>query len=157
MNDDAFFLKRAIELATESVTDGKGGPFGAVIVRAGAIVGEGCNRVVPTCDPTAHAELMAIRAACSALGSFHLSDCTLYASSEPCPMCLSAAYWARISRIVFANPRAEAAAAGFCDDELYDELRRPHAERRLVTIHLPVPGAAEPFRRWQNSPSRQPY
>lgn len=157
MNDDAFFLKRAIELAAESVTSGQGGPFGAVVVHAGAIVGEGRNQVVPACDPTAHAELLAIRAACSALGRFHLTDCTLYASSEPCPMCLSAAYWARISRIVFANPRAEAAAAGFCDDELYDELRLPHCERRLITIHLPIPGAAEPLFRWKNSPSHQPY
>ena len=157
MNDDEGFLRRAIQLAIDSVAGGKGGPFGAVVVRQGKIVGEGWNQVVPNQDPTAHAEVNAIRAACRRLGSFHLADCTLYASSEPCPMCLSAAYWARISRIVFANPRAEAAAAGFCDDELYDELRLPHCERRLVTVHLPIPDASDPLLRWQNDPTRQPY
>jgi len=95
---------------------------------------------------------MAIRAACRELDRFHLDGCTLYASSEPCPMCLSAAYWARISRIVFANPRSEAAEAGFCDDELYDELRLSHAERRMRTIQLVIPGADEALRLWRNNP-----
>ena len=127
-NDDRF-LARAVELAAAGSERGDGGPFGAVIVRAGEIVGEGWNRVVAGKDPTAHAEIGAIRAACAALASFHLPGCTLYASSEPCPMCLAAAYWARIERIVFANSRAEAAAIGFCDDDLYQRTgprpRRP--------------------------------
>jgi len=139
------------------VAEGEGGPFGAVVTLAGEIVGEGWNQVVPHLDPTAHAEVMAIRDASRRLDRFHLKDCTLYASSEPCPMCLSAAYWARIGRIVFANPRAEAAAAGFCDDELYDELRLPHCERRLTTIHLPIAGANEPLIDWQNNPGHQAY
>jgi guanine deaminase len=125
MNPDDFFLRRALELALKGSELGEGGPFGAVIVRAGKIIGEGWNRVVASRDPTAHAEIMAIRAACAAVDSFHLPDSTLYASSEPCPMCLAAAYWARIGRIVFANSRAEAAAIGFCDDELYSELEPP--------------------------------
>ena len=157
MNNDVFFISRAVQLAAESVADGSGGPFGAVVVRAGKIVGEGRNQVVPTRDPTAHAEVMAIRAACAVLDSFHLTGCTLYASSEPCPMCLSAAYWARVDRIVFANPRAAAAAIGFCDDELYAELRLPHAERRLETVQLPVPGADEPLLRWYRNPAKSRY
>lgn len=157
MNNDEFFLTRSIQLAAESIANGQGGPFGAVVVRDGKIVGEGSNRVVPDNDPTAHAEVIAIRAACAALGSFHLTGCTLYASSEPCPMCLSAAYWARIDRIVFANTRAEAAAIGFCDDELYCELRLPHAERSVPTEHLPLPGADAPLRAWRNSPGHIPY
>lgn len=156
MDKDEAFLARAVRLAAESITQG-GGPFGAVVVHDGTIVGEGSNRVVPDHDPTAHAEVLAIRAACTSLGNFHLAGCTLYASSEPCPMCLSAAYWARIDRIVFANTRAEAAAAGFCDDELYGELRLPHGQRSVPTQHLPLPGADEPLKRWRNSPDHIPY
>jgi tRNA(Arg) A34 adenosine deaminase TadA len=157
VSEDAVFLRRAIDLAIASVKEHGGGPFGAVIVCAGRIVGEGWNQVVPKRDPSAHAEVMAIRAACSHLDLFHLVDCTLYASSEPCPMCLSAAYWARISRIVFANPRTEAANAGFCDDELYDELRLPHSERRLPTVQLALPDADLPLRLWRNDPDRCNY
>lgn len=157
MNNDEFFLSRAIQLAAESVADGQGGPFGAVVVRDGTIIGEGSNRVVPNNDPTAHAEVMAIRAACAVAGTFHLNGCILYASSEPCPMCLSAAYWARVDRIVFANARGEAAAAGFCDDELYCELRLPHTERKIPTEHLPLPGADLPLRAWRSAPGRIPY
>ena len=153
MTDDEFFLKRAVQLAADSVALRQGGPFGAVVVSQGKIVGEGWNQVVQAKDPTAHAEVQAIRAACATLDSFHLTGCTLYASSEPCPMCLSAAYWARIGRIVFANPRTEAAAVGFCDNELYDELRLPHTERRLPTVHLAVPDAAEPLIRWHDDPN----
>jgi tRNA(Arg) A34 adenosine deaminase TadA len=157
LNDDEFFLKRAVQLAGESVAKGSGGPFGAVIVRAGKIIGEGWNQVVPNHDPTAHAEVQAIRAACASENCFHLTGCILYASSEPCPMCLSAAYWARISRIVFANPRAVAAAIGFCDDELYDELRLPHGERRMLTIHLPIADADTPLISWYKYPARSTY
>jgi guanine deaminase len=131
MNPDDQFLARAIDLAQQGSENGEGGPFGAVIVRDGKIIAEGWNRVVASGDPTAHAEISAIRSACAALGNFHLTGCTLYASSEPCPMCLSAAYWARIERIVFANSRAEAAAIGFCDDELYSELNRHFSARSI--------------------------
>lgn len=157
MNPDDIFLARAIELARQGSQQGDGGPFGAVIVRDGRIVGEGWNRVVADKDPTAHAEIAAIRIACAVLGQFHLNGCTLYASSEPCPMCLSAAYWARIERIVFANSRAEAAAIGFCDDELYDELARNCGERRVVMEHRPLPGALEPMRDWAGNPGRIAY
>lgn len=154
---DETFLRRAIDLAQANVTLGDGGPFGAVIVRHGEIIGEGWNRVIANHDPSAHAEIVAIRAACAHLGRFHLEDCTLYASSEPCPMCLSAAYWARVSRIVFANTRDEAAAIGFCDDELYAELRLPHAERRIPTTHLPLADADRPLRAWFANPDRIDY
>lgn len=157
MNPDDIFLARAIELARQGSQQGDGGPFGAVIVCEGRIIGEGWNRVVSSKDPTSHAEIAAIRMACAALGHFHLSGCTLYASSEPCPMCLSAAYWARIGRIVFANSRAEAAAIGFCDDELYDELNRVAGERSIIMEHRPLPGSLEPMRAWSSNPRRTPY
>ncbi len=157
MNPDDQFLARAIELARKAGSSGQGGPFGAVIVRDGAIVAEGCNRVIAMNDPTAHAEIGAIRSACALLASYHLTGCTLYASSEPCPMCLSAAYWARIERIVFANTRAEAAAIGFCDDELYVELNRNFSARRIVMEHRPMPGAPEPLTEWAANPTRIIY
>jgi guanine deaminase len=157
MNADDLFLARAIELALKGSELNEGGPFGAVLVRDGKIIAEGWNRVVATHDPTAHAEIMAIRTACAAVNSFHLPETTLYASSEPCPMCLSAAYWARIKRIVFANSRAEAAAIGFCDDELYSELNRHFATRRIVMEHHPMPDALLPLRHWANNPERTPY
>ncbi len=157
MNADDQFLARAIELAQKGSELGEGGPFGAVIVCDGKIIGEGWNRVVATRDPTAHAEIMAIRNACAAVDRFHLPKTTLYASSEPCPMCLAAAYWARIERIVFANSRAEAAAIGFCDDDLYGELNRPLSARSIVMEHHPLPDALRPLQRWISNPERTPY
>jgi tRNA(Arg) A34 adenosine deaminase TadA len=157
MDSDDFFLIRAVELARQGSREGLGGPFGAVVVRDGEIIGEGCNRVVADHDPTAHAEIAAIRAACAASGSFHLPGATLYASSEPCPMCLSAAYWARIERIVFANRRCDAAAIGFCDDELYCELGLPLAERRILTEHHPLADSLEPLTTWVANPQRTRY
>jgi tRNA(Arg) A34 adenosine deaminase TadA len=157
MNPDDLFLRRAIELARQGSERGEGGPFGAVLVRDGKIIAEGWNRVVASRDPTAHAEIGAIRAACAAADSFHLPNTTLYASSEPCPMCLSAAYWARIERIVFANSRAEAAAIGFCDDELYAELTRHFTARSIVMEHHPLPHSLEPLKRWAANPVRIPY
>lgn len=154
---DEVFLQRAVDLALANVERREGGPFGAVIVLNGTILAEGANQVVGNVDPTAHAEIVAIRAACRQLGQFHLPDCVLYASSEPCPMCLSAAYWARIGQVVFATPRRSAAAVGFCDDELYDELRRPSNDRRIVLRHLPLPGAETPFERWKADSARVPY
>ena len=157
MNNDELFLNAAIDLALKSVDSGDGGPFGAVIVRDGKIISQGWNRVVISNDPTAHAEVMAIRAACAAANNFHLPGATLYTSSEPCPMCLSAAYWARIERIVFANSRAEAAAIGFCDDELYSELGRHFSARSIVMEHHSMPEALLPLQRWANNPERQRY
>ncbi len=157
MNQDDLFLARAIELARMGSERGEGGPFGAVIVCDGRIVAESWNRVVASRDPTAHAEIGAIRAACAAVDSFHLPAATLYASSEPCPMCLSAAYWARITRIVFANSRAEAAAIGFCDDELYCELGRHFSARSIVMEHHPLPGSLLPLQNWASNPARVAY
>jgi tRNA(Arg) A34 adenosine deaminase TadA len=157
MNTDDRFLARAIELARQGSESGDGGPFGAVIVHDGRIIAEGWNRVIASHDPTAHAEIAAIRTACAGTGHFHLTGCTLYASSEPCPMCLSAAYWAHIDRIVFANSRAEAAAIGFCDDELYSELNRHFSSRSIVMEHLPLTGSLEPMERWAANPDRIPY
>lgn len=157
MNPDDKFLARAIDLARQGSESGEGGPFGAVLVRDGKIIAEGWNRVVISHDPTAHAEISAIRTACADQGHFHLNDCILYASSEPCPMCLSAAYWARIGRIVFANSRAEAAAIGFCDDELYGELNRHFSARSIIMEHHPMPDALAPLERWAANPGRVPY
>ncbi|AXS80082.1 nucleoside deaminase [Dechloromonas sp. HYN0024] len=157
MNTDEQFLARAVELARHGSASGAGGPFGAVIVRAGKVIAEGWNCVVASHDPTAHAEIAAIRQACAAMGNFHLSGCTLYTSSEPCPMCLSAAYWARIDRIVFANSRAEAAAIGFCDDELYSELNRHFSARSIVMEHHPLAGSLDPLTQWAADPGRTPY
>lgn len=154
---DDVFLARAIELARLGSERSEGGPFGAVIVCEGKIIAESWNRVVINNDPTAHAEITAIRSACVAVNHFHLPKTTLYASSEPCPMCLSAAYWARIERIVFANSRAEAAAIGFCDDELYGELSRHFSSRSLIMEHRPLPDALQPLRDWANNPGRVPY
>lgn len=154
---DETFLQRAVDLALTSIPRCEGGPFGAIIVRDGEVIAEGWNRVVASNDPTAHAEVVAIRAACAKLGRFHLADCVLYASSEPCPMCLSAAYWARIQRIVFANTRDQAAAIGFSDDDLYGELTLPHHARTIPIQHLPLPGAAEPLWLWKANPCRIAY
>lgn len=156
LNNDEMFLQRAIDLATESVAQ-QGGPFGAVVALDGRIVGEGSNRVVEKNDPTAHAEIEALRAAGASLGRFHLTGCVLYASSEPCPMCLAAANWARVDRIVFANPRAVAAAAGFCDDDLFAQLALPPSERNLPSTRIALPGADEPIRLWRAMDQRVPY
>ncbi len=157
MTQDDLFLARAVELAQIGSELGEGGPFGAVIVCEGKVIAEGWNRVVASRDPTAHAEIGAIRTACAAVDSFHLPNSTLYASSEPCPMCLSAAYWARIERIVFANSRAEAAAIGFCDDELYCELGRHFSARSIIMEHHPLPGSLIPLQCWFENPKRTCY
>jgi tRNA(Arg) A34 adenosine deaminase TadA len=129
-------MREAIRLARQMMLRGQGGPFGSVIVRGGAIVGRGWNQVPSTHDPTAHAEVVAIRDACRRLGTFRLEDCELYASCEPCPMCLGAIYWARLGGVYYAATRADAAAAGFQDDFLYEELGRPAGQRRLPTRQL---------------------
>ena len=120
-------MREAIRLSEEAVRSGRGGPFGCVVVRAGKVVGRGSNQVTSTCDPTAHAEIVAIRDACRTLATFQLADCALYASCEPCPMCLSAVYWARIPSVFYGNTRRDAAAAGFDDEFVYSEM--PAARR----------------------------
>jgi guanine deaminase len=151
------YLARAIALSRESMESGSGGPFGAVIVRAGRILAEGTNRVTATNDPTAHAEIVAIRDAARALGDFRLTGCDLYASCEPCPMCLAAAHWARVDRIVFAASREDAARAGFDDAFLYQELAEPLAARSIPTIRIPSPEAAAVLKAWTDFPGRVPY
>ena len=151
------FLRRAIALATENVMHGNGGPFGAVIVRDERIIGEGANSVTATNDPTAHAEVNAIRTAARALGTFDLSGCELYTSCEPCPMCLAATYWARISAIYYAANAADAARAGFDDAFLYNELRKDHAARSLPSQQLLADEAWASFKAWIDSPNKIEY
>jgi tRNA(Arg) A34 adenosine deaminase TadA len=151
------FLRRAIALATENVLRGAGGPFGAVIVRDGRIVGEGVNTVTAAHDPTAHGEVNAIRAACKALGTFSLAGCELYTSCEPCPMCLAAAYWARIDSIYYGARAADAARAGFDDAFLYDELRKDKAERKLPARQLLGDEAWASFAAWIASGNKIMY
>lgn len=150
------FLREAVQLATESVREG-GGPFGAVVVRDGEIVATGTNRVVPDSDPTAHAEVVAVRAACEALGTFQLDDCDVYASTEPCPMCMGALYWARPRRVFFASGREEAALAGFDDQFIYDELARTVDARDLDTRRIDVPEAGLEFEAWEALEGRVEY
>lgn len=133
MRDDERFLREAIALAREGMDRNEGGPFGCVIVKDGQVIGRGNNRVTSSNDPTAHAEVVAIREACRSLGAFQLDGCTLYTSCEPCPMCLGAIYWARPDRIVFAATREDAAEAGFDDQLIYDELPLPPEQRRIPT------------------------
>ena len=150
-------MRRAIALATENVRTNSGGPFGAVIVRNGAVVGEGVNRVTIENDPTAHAEVCAIRAACRSLGVFSLPGCEIYTSCEPCPMCLSAIYWAHIDRIFFGNDSADAARAEFDDAALYRELALPVSQRSIPAAMLLHDQAWESFRLWLESPNRIHY
>lgn len=154
---DTGFLARAIELAVEGVRNDRGGPFGAVVVCDGAIVGEGCNQVTSQADPTAHAEIVAIRQACARLARHELAGCTLYASCEPCPMCLAAILWSRLDGLVYAATRADAAAAGFDDDRFHRELRKPDAERELVARHVRVETGSAPFDAWRAKADRVPY
>lgn len=154
---DPEFLRRAIALATENVRSGHGGPFAAVIVRDGRIVAEGVNTVTAANDPTAHGEVNAIRAACRALGTFTLSGCTLYTSCEPCPMCLAAAYWARLDAVFYASSAADAARAGFDDAFLYDELRKSEGERTLPMTQLLREEAWESFAAWIASETKMEY
>jgi tRNA(Arg) A34 adenosine deaminase TadA len=151
------FLRRAIALATQNVISGAGGPFAAVIVRDGKIVGEGVNTVTATNDPTAHGEVNAIRAAAKALGTFTLAGCELYTSCEPCPMCLSAAYWARLDAVYYGASAADAARAGFDDAFLYGELRKEPDQRQLRSAQLPGDEAWASFQAWLDSPNKIEY
>jgi len=151
------FMRRAVELSAERMRKGEGGPFGAIIVRGGEIVAEGWNKVTSTNDPTAHAEVSAIRLACEKLGTFSLAGCDIYTSCEPCPMCLAAIYWARLDRVYFANSRADAAAIGFDDEFLYREVSKPIESRSIPTRRLDLPEAAAVFAEWQAKPDKVEY
>jgi guanine deaminase len=153
---DAEWLARTIELATENVANG-GGPFGALIVRDGALLAEGQNRVTATLDPTAHAEVVAIRASCLAIGDFSLAGATLYTSCEPCPLCLSAALWARVDRVVFAADRHDAARGGFDDLEFYELFSRDRASWPMPVVALRPANAPEPFEAWLAQDGRTDY
>jgi len=149
-------MQRAIALALENVRSG-GGPFGALIVKDGKVLSEAANRVTLTNDPTAHAEIVAIREACKKLGNFHLTDCELYSSCEPCPMCLGAIYWARPGRVYFACTAADAAKAGFDDSLIYQEIRSPHMHRKIPMIQLMREESLAAFRAWEQKADKTNY
>lgn len=150
------FIREVIRLAEENVRQG-GGPFAALVVRHDEILAVGTNRVTTDNDPTAHAEIVAIREACRRLGHFQLTGCDLYTSCEPCPMCLGAIYWARPARVFYAATRHDAAQAGFDDAEIYAELEQPGPQRRIPFIHVPDRDAWAPFQAWLDHPDRIPY
>jgi guanine deaminase len=151
------FMQRAIALALEKMRQDDGGPFGAVIVRDNTIIAEGWNQVTSRNDPTAHAEIVAIRQACASLGTFNLSDCDIYTNCEPCPMCLGAIYWARLRRVYYANTRVEAAQIGFDDAFIYEQVALPPEQRKLPNIRLMVDEAREAFQEWAASPDKIRY
>lgn len=150
-------MTRAIELSIENVRRGRGGPFAAVVVKDAKIIAEGTNCVTTTNDPTAHAEVMAIREACRKLGTFELKDCEIYTSCEPCPMCLGAIYWARPARVYFASTAADASKAGFDDDFIYREIAIPPANRKIPMISMMREESLEAFRAWEEKRDKTPY
>lgn len=150
------FMVRAIQLSIQNVSAG-GGPFGAVIVRNGAIIAEGVNRVTTSGDPTAHAEIVAMRAACATLRAFNLQGCEIYASCEPCPMCLGAIYWARLSAIYFAGSATDASRIGFDDSRIYRELALPAAQRTIPMLQMMREESLPAFRAWEENPNKIVY
>ena len=150
-------MRLAIQLATDNVRTGRGGPFGAVVVRDGEVIAAEANSVTRTNDPTAHAEVNAIRAACTKLGGFQLTDCDVYSSCEPCPMCLAALYWSRCRRIFYGNTEQDAAVAGFDDSFLYKEMARPASERSIPIARLLGEEAISSFDAWRDSLQRIQY
>ncbi len=150
------FLQQSIDLAIHSAKN-NGGPFGAVVVKDNKIIGTGHNQVTENCDPSAHAEIMAIRDACKNLNDYQLTDCTIYASCEPCPMCMSAIYWARIPKLVFAATAADAAKAGFDDQFIMDELTKPYAARRIDIQHAEHSQSNASFDEWLANSERKKY
>jgi guanine deaminase len=156
-HDNDQFMREAAELARENVLKGRGGPFGAVIVRKGQVIGRGTNLVTSANDPTAHAEVTAIRDACRNLNAFSLIGCEIYTSCEPCPMCLAAIYWARIDKIYFANTRADAARIGFDDDHLYHEMALAHDQRSKPIESLASEEAQATFKLWTAKGDKVPY
>lgn len=157
MEEQKIFMREAIRLSLENVTSGNGGPFGAVIVKDGEIIARGVNEVTNSNDPTAHAEVVAIRNACKSLGSFQLDDCEIYCSCEPCPMCLGAIYWARPVKIYYANTKQDAANINFDDDFIYQEIELPVNNRKLPTIQILRDEAQIAFKEWSDSTKKTEY
>jgi guanine deaminase len=153
----ADFMRRAIALALENVRSGRGGPFAALVAKDGRVIGEGANSVTNTNDPTAHGEIVAIRAACKTLGTFQLTGCELYTTCEPCPMCLGAIYWARPARVFYAGVAADAADAGFDDAFIYKELQRPLESRQIPMTQLMHEEALAIFAAWKQQANKTPY
>lgn len=154
---DEKMMQLAVRLARRGMDGNKGGPFGAVVVRGGEIMATAYNRVTGSDDPTAHAEVRALRMAAEQLGTFELSDCEIYASSEPCPMCFGAIYWSRVQRVYYANTRQDAARIGFDDSFIYDELAKAPAERSIPFIQVDSPAAREVFRLWEAKDDKIEY
>ncbi len=156
-SDEIKFMQEAIRLSVANVTEGKGGPFGAIVVKDGKIIARGANSVTSTNDPTAHAEVVAIRSACNILQTFQLDGCDIYTSCEPCPMCLGAIYWARPARLFYANSKEDAAAIQFDDQFIYEEIAKPVTERKLFTKQLLRDEAIEAFVKWSESTLKTDY
>jgi len=156
-NTDDYFIERAIELARNSMHANLGGPFGAIIVKDGNIIGEGVNTVTSSNDPTAHAEVNAIRNACKNAGTFNLENATIYTSCEPCPMCLGAIYWARIGHVVFASNRLDAASASFDDSVFYQEISLPWEERRVTFDQISRDAGQQLFKEWNAKQDKVGY
>ncbi len=157
MCDHAKFLSRAVEISGERMRAGDGGPFGAVIVKDGKIIAEGHNRVTSANDPTAHAEVVAIREACAAASNFDLSGCVIYASCEPCPMCLAAIYWARLDHVFYTNTREDAARIGFDDDAIYREIGKPIDQREIPMTRIALAEADAIFEEWLQKEDKVRY
>lgn len=151
------FLQQAIDLAVENAKSGQGGPYGAIIVKDNQLISASGNKVTTTIDPTAHAEVMAIRLACKKLNDFQLQGCILYSSCEPCPMCLGAIYWARLAKVYFACSRHDAAAANFDDSFIYDEISVLPHQRSIAMLHLSLPNAMQPFNIWAEKTDKVLY
>lgn len=156
-SEEIKFMQEAIKLSVTNVEEGKGGPFGAIVVKDGKIIARGANSVTATNDPTAHAEVVAIRNACNTLQTFQLDGCDIYTSCEPCPMCLGAIYWARPARLFYANSKEDAAAIQFDDKFIYEEIAKPIAERKLFTKQLLRSEALEAFVKWSESTLKTDY
>lgn len=157
MKDHSFFMRKAIQLAKENANSMAGGPFGAIIVKDGEIISSATNKVTVDNDPTSHAEINAIRSACRKLKTFDLTGCVLYSSCEPCPMCLSASYWAHLDKIFYAADKADAAKAGFDDDFIYEELSLPIGERKMKMERLLPAEGEEPFDLWTDNKNKVSY
>jgi tRNA(Arg) A34 adenosine deaminase TadA len=155
--DSESWMAKAIELARENVRAGRGGPFAALVVRDGALVASGTNLVTSTNDPTAHAEIVAIREACRALGSFQLAGCEVYTTCEPCPMCMGAIYWARPARLYYAGTRADAARVGFDDAYIYEQIETPVEARAIPMTQLMREGALAAFAEWERKSDKVQY
>ncbi|MDB5032008.1 nucleoside deaminase [Mucilaginibacter sp.] len=157
MSNHENFMRMAIDLSEYNVKEGQGGPFGAVIVKDGMVLARSANKVVSNNDPTAHAEISAIRLACQELGTFSLDGCEIYTSCEPCPMCLGAIYWAKIDKIYYANTKADAAAIGFDDHLIYQELNLPMEKRKLPIVQLMRDEALSAFKLWGEAENKEDY